>query len=399
MKKVLIVFLATIAVCAYSQNKEQALEMMRLANKQVFRNNDKSAFVPVEILVDSVITYEDTLMRSPSMKQEFIFEDKQYSEIDKEWDTDSNKWDTYQKAVYSHSGSLVKMKYQPFYGGIRGGLPNGPEYLYMYATGDTCVVTSRWSDYHNDWILEYKTSHYYNNEGVDTLSVTYSRDTINNMWVFNHKTTVTFFEGEKDSLHLKMYYINEGDTFDVFEDMMYTYSYNQNNQIITLIENWNGYFSQDSLLYDLNGNCTFEYSADWENDWNFNYLFENRFDTANKLVKELYWDKQDGQTDWESDGMAVFFYATEEEEEENPNSLMDNHSIDFSVYPNPANNTIHLKGTTGLVSIFNQLGSLVLQTQIEENGQELQVGNLSEGVYIIQVTNGNQTITKQFIKK
>ena len=64
----------------------------------------------------------------------------------------------------------------------------------------------------------------------------------------------------------------------------------------------------------------------------------------------------------------------------------------MSVYPNPAKSSFTVEGT-GLLSITNVLGQTVMEKPIEE----MSIITLSEGIYLLRLTEGNSTVTKKVI--
>jgi len=71
--------------------------------------------------------------------------------------------------------------------------------------------------------------------------------------------------------------------------------------------------------------------------------------------------------------------------------------IEFTVYPNPANETLNISGvTSGTYEIYDQLGR---QVQAGEVANQLFIENLAEGVYILQIEVDDIQSRKQFIKE
>lgn len=65
----------------------------------------------------------------------------------------------------------------------------------------------------------------------------------------------------------------------------------------------------------------------------------------------------------------------------------------FEVYPNPMNNTLYINGNVQDVTIFNAVGQQVL---FVENENEINVNDLSEGLYFVRISdkNGNNAVKK-----
>jgi len=79
--------------------------------------------------------------------------------------------------------------------------------------------------------------------------------------------------------------------------------------------------------------------------------------------------------------------------------------FDYRIYPNPANEYIHIAGGEGVlqykrVKIYDVLGQVILSLRSETNsGQELiiDISKYQRGVYLIQVIGNSGTLTKQLI--
>lgn len=78
-----------------------------------------------------------------------------------------------------------------------------------------------------------------------------------------------------------------------------------------------------------------------------------------------------------------------------PNSDTDN----LQIFPNPTKNIINIKNITEIenIKIFDYLGKEVL-TQTENNN-EINVENLSKGIYLIEINSENRKVYKKLIKE
>jgi hypothetical protein len=78
-------------------------------------------------------------------------------------------------------------------------------------------------------------------------------------------------------------------------------------------------------------------------------------------------------------------------------------SSSVNVYPNPSNGIVNFKGITGKanVAVYSTIGQLVFNHSINEiNGSSIDLSNLSEGIYSIQITTDAGVVTKSInIKK
>lgn len=83
------------------------------------------------------------------------------------------------------------------------------------------------------------------------------------------------------------------------------------------------------------------------------------------------------------------------------------HKIDFeyeiSIFPNPANkelkvNFINSCLNNSTIKIFNSIGKLFLVSQVKESNTVLDISNLIDGIYYIQINSQNIFLTREFIK-
>jgi hypothetical protein len=78
--------------------------------------------------------------------------------------------------------------------------------------------------------------------------------------------------------------------------------------------------------------------------------------------------------------------------------------ISFSIFPNPVTSILNIQFskslTVGNIKVFDILGKQLLNEEINSNNlTQLNVSNLSKGMYLIKVTSGENTQTKRFIKQ
>ena len=73
--------------------------------------------------------------------------------------------------------------------------------------------------------------------------------------------------------------------------------------------------------------------------------------------------------------------------------IEENLAANFEVYPNPMNNTLYINGDVQNVTIFNAVGQ---QVMFVESRNEINVEDLSEGLYFVRISdkNGNSMVKK-----
>ena len=75
----------------------------------------------------------------------------------------------------------------------------------------------------------------------------------------------------------------------------------------------------------------------------------------------------------------------------NSTSIHNQDSESFSIYPNPVKDILNIEGVFEVVDIFDMFGKLVLTSTKNSVNTE----NLSDGIYIINITTANMVITKK----
>ncbi|PKP24140.1 MAG: hypothetical protein CVU03_13545, partial [Bacteroidetes bacterium HGW-Bacteroidetes-2] len=82
-------------------------------------------------------------------------------------------------------------------------------------------------------------------------------------------------------------------------------------------------------------------------------------------------------------------------------STSDNTIEGFTFYPNPTSDVLNVKAnsTIDTITIYNTLGQQILNKTIGATTSQLNVSNLTTGVYLIKVISEGQTGTYRLIKK
>ena len=102
--------------------------------------------------------------------------------------------------------------------------------------------------------------------------------------------------------------------------------------------------------------------------------------------------------------LLMFFFTTSliAQETKQQSKSQETTTIEgLSLYPNPVSNgKVYITSKNDSdkeIIIFNVLGKKVLQTMI--SSRELNISNLSSGVYIIKINEGEATATRKLIVK
>jgi hypothetical protein len=101
--------------------------------------------------------------------------------------------------------------------------------------------------------------------------------------------------------------------------------------------------------------------------------------------------------------VMLFFVALSATQAQEPKNASSAAIENLNFYPNPVTNGkiyITSKNTSSKeIAIYDVLGKLVLQTNLNINSKEVNVGVLNAGVYIIKIKEGDATATRKLIVK
>ena len=111
--------------------------------------------------------------------------------------------------------------------------------------------------------------------------------------------------------------------------------------------------------------------------------------TPNTTYTASEWDQYDFNT---FDGIGIY--------DSNTASVDSSDFETFKMYPNPTNkNTLYFKTTKDInINIYNALGQIVKSENISENKNNIDISNLSKGIFIIKINFGSTNISKKLIK-
>jgi len=76
---------------------------------------------------------------------------------------------------------------------------------------------------------------------------------------------------------------------------------------------------------------------------------------------------------------------------------------EFKVYPNPTQKTLNVEFPTSIqkarVAVYNVLGSLVLQTEMDQFNSKINTSGWNSGVYIMNISTSDFSQTKRIVKQ
>ena len=85
-----------------------------------------------------------------------------------------------------------------------------------------------------------------------------------------------------------------------------------------------------------------------------------------------------------------------------PQSIKNNNSTTFQLFPNPVNNILTIARATSAkarIEIYNSLGTIIHSFEMNETEAEINVSALPSGIYWLRLINDNSCTTRHFVKQ
>ena len=165
------------------------------------------------------------------------------------------------------------------------------------------------------------------------------------------------------------------------------------------------YIYQMQYSYDANGNviasADYYYNeTDWELESSMTYIYDLTVSVEATAGIMMVWDEEmpihNKLLSWQlraygDEWTTTLYYSNCVGLDEKPKSQL-------QLWPNPASETVHVEGIIAAeVQVYNNLGQLV---KTEHDSNEINVSGLSEGVYLLRVTDeeGKNNIARVIVK-
>jgi endoglucanase len=86
---------------------------------------------------------------------------------------------------------------------------------------------------------------------------------------------------------------------------------------------------------------------------------------------------------------------------QSPTGISDNEKQNLNIYPNPVQNRLFFAhaGEFKKLTIFNILGKQLIERSIRESENSLDISALQPGIYLVNFSEKDKTVTRKFIKK
>jgi hypothetical protein len=350
----------------------------------------------------------------PSWKEESTFNENgnNIQTISYEWNLVSQSFVPYQKyqATFDENGNRTSYRYSNWDSELQSLVLSAKyEFIFDENGNQTLYVSYNWNSELQTFVPNRKEESTFNENGHWTLTMLYEWNLVSQSFVPYLKYQATYDENGNQTLYVSYNWNSVSQSYVPYKKEEKTYDENGNN-------NLHIYYNWDTVSQSFESSTKVEYAYD-ENNFRINKTnyyglnlpmfkmdISNLSETETKLVREgiIYhqyntgfdtWNEYEGDESNELGGLKSYWYYTKE-------SSLSNNSVElssFSIYPNPTNDKLFVQGlsSSSRVSIYNVLGKLVLSQTISK---EIDVKQLSKGIYILKIIDGQKETTRKFIK-
>lgn len=382
---------------------------------------------------------------------DLILTSNSYTWHDGSWLTLSTTENSYTDAGERLEGTTLRYDY------YSGSVHAGEKYVWTYDANTTSIVSYNWNRGVGDWVNNSKSVTTLNEQSRTKEDIYCEWNSTNGDWDNIHRTVTTTDEQGREIKYINYEWNGSGDwQYTSISD--YTYEgtgYSQPKTIIATTPSgnssqwecadWNPvlkmyksqkYYTWDkdendwvlsnNSVSDDNGNTLlveqYMKSDMFNNQWGLNYRYTYEYDANGNLLKSeetshnsflgyLYikceysyssdklsnihrYASLDGES-WLLNHITYYYYY-------NASSINKPQATDLVLYPNPANDFIIIRDTSGRadiqLSIYDAKGILVLQQKVEPN-EPVSINRLTKGIYIYRITTDGKAYSGKLTKQ
>jgi hypothetical protein len=284
------------------------------------------------------------------------------------------------------------------------------------SNGDILIEQKEtWSD--SVWMLSYRNNYTYDGNGNQTMILTEIWQ--NSIWVNSSRGTTTY-DTNGNSIS-SLYELWQNTAWN--NSSLTTYAYDGYNYLASqLVQDWgnNTWNNLYSILFlnDSSGNMLMKVWRDWQSGWQNNYKQTYAYDLSGNSITGTY-------EIWESPGVWMPGVGQL--------VVFSNHKYDFPldlglhrytatinpvivgisptrdsrllVFPNPAHSEFRIKsdkdqnGSNICISIFTLEGQFLTTKVLTDMSSPIDISYLSNGIYIVKLTNSEKTGVIKLVKE
>ncbi len=395
---------------------EEAKEPNALVNtyKSIYSYNDKG-----KLIVEDDFSYDGETWTHEA-KDEIEYYESGYlkGNIFSYLGEGSNELTNYYKIEYFYDADWLLSESKSYnWNDAKGEWIETLQSLFTYNDNNEVEKTEiyYWEESLKGWVLFFKYDYTYN-EGnlVEQISSSWNQTD----WTPNWKDTYTY-ENNKVTLEVNAEWEQD---LSEWKDLSKTENtYNAENKMLTSIgsnymeSTWTPMW-KDTYTYGSNGDLElmewFDWAAGvWEIKGKEEVIYNGEF-TFNDLILPFYGDDEElyfnhmaveltdymyESNEWIIDEKGNFYYSEKE-----LNAIIEHNGIEYTIYPNPTSHyiTFDIRGnsTQFTLELFDIQGRKLLSKEII-NKEEVNIENLTSGMYFYTLVLDGEKITGKILKK
>lgn len=331
-------------------------------------------------------------------------------EVEGKWNMTTSAWENFQQDLYVfNNGNLEKRTRQSW---VNSTWVNYTQAEYTYSNGlNTEYEYTLWNTTNSQVTSKNKVVYTYNAGGHMTMLVNQQYDLVNMVYEDKSREVHTL-NGANNIMHtITELWDNGTSTWKNYNQLMYSYDANGRDYRDTF-ETWDDVNSvwkpglAYQYLYDANGNNIDYTMKRWNTDSSKyinseQLLYDYNSFNQQTRYRTLTWDKTNntwgiGSNDYDT----KYYYGLYTADVNNITSL----PAEVKLYPVPANNILNLAVqwknaadfTVSITDIYGRTVKSWSENATPNYNRQIPVSDMPAGNYLISISNGNQTATKQF---
>ncbi|KQC33519.1 hypothetical protein AAU57_09470 [Nonlabens sp. YIK11] len=288
--------------------------------------------------------------------------------------------------TYNSKGDLVEIRSEEF---VNGSYQNEFRLTASYSNNRlTSFIEYVWDG--SQWVAEDRAFINYNTNG--SISNLVGETLVNGVWQTDYRDTLTY--NNSNQLVRKIFENWNGSSYDLDEEFDYTYDNNGNLTIEVTDFDFteSGPSNRETYIYDTNVLMS-NIANPFRDKTGTEYLFED-FPYVNKILEQRYQDYDSSTMSYEDVSSKTVYDYNSTLGVESPEAL----ASTINVYPNPTTGLLNIESTNfeiARVDVYSVLGSKVLSS----NNQNVDLSNVTAGVYFVQIANKEGQLSNHKIVK
>jgi hypothetical protein len=363
-------------------------------NKRYSRTYNAQGKVLTQIYKNQTVNVSNTIFEYDNNQNETLMEYKQWQ---------SNAWvnnNKIERTFDANSNKLTEINY--FWNAGSYNYGQKLSYTYDNMNRETEALTSNWNQQTNEWFGSTRKLSSYGSNGL-TLVSNQGYYGPQEGWKTISKNTYSYnssgWVSEIVTENLNFGTLN----FENFEKKAYTYNVNGKTTTFTYsywVEQINNFRPQSREAFEYNSSDleTKKTMLSFSDQTGFVPFqeFTKEYNTNNELsATETKGNFNVSNNTWNSIFREEYYCSAFQN-----TKLKMSLKQQITIYPNPANTNIHIKGINNLVevNIYNQMGQLVLNAIINSENETVDLSPLNEGIYFVRIDN-QQSLSQTLIIK